>query len=70
MGIFEDTISINADRYIKDKAMPGKAENLLDEVCSYIFNKYNDDSDVKNILDEISQKKLELCELNFYKVCL
>jgi ATP-dependent Clp protease ATP-binding subunit ClpC len=59
---FEDTISTNADRYIKDKAMPGKAENLLDEVCSYIFNKYNDDSDVKNILDEISNKKLELSE--------
>ena len=59
---FESTICVNADRYIKDKAMPGKAENLFDEVCSYISNKYNDDNDIKNILDEINAKKLELGE--------
>ena len=59
---FEDTICVNADRYIKDKAMPGKAENLLDEVCSYISNKYNDDSDVKSLFDEINNKKLDLGE--------
>ena len=59
---FEDTICVNADRYIKDKAMPGKAENLLDEVCSYISNKYNDDSDVKSLFDEINTKKLDLGE--------
>ena len=59
---FESTICVNADRYIKDKAMPGKAENLYDEVCSYISNKYNDDNDIKNILDEINAKKLELGE--------
>ena len=59
---FEDVICTNADRYIKDKAMPGKAENLLDEACSYIFNKYNDDSDIKTLLDEISVKKLELSD--------
>ena len=59
---FEDTICVNADRYIKDKAMPGKAENLLDEVCSYISNKYNDDSDVKSLFDEIKNKKLDLGE--------
>ena len=59
---FEDTICVNADRYIKDKAMPGKAENLLDEVCSYISNKYNDDEDIKAIFDEINSKKLDLGE--------
>ena len=60
---FEDTICVNADRYIKDKAMPGKAENLLDEVCSYISNKYNDDSDIKSLFDEINSKKLDLGEI-------
>ena len=57
---FESTICINADRYIKDKAMPGKAINLLDEVCSYIYNKNNDNSDIKNLIDEINNKKLDL----------
>ena len=57
---FENTICVNADRYIKDKSMPGKAENLLDEACSYIFNKYNDNEDVKNLIDEINTKKLDL----------
>ena len=59
---FENTICVNADRYIKDKAMPGKAENLLDEACSYISNKYNDDSDIKALFDEINTKKLDLGE--------
>ena len=53
---FENTICVNADRYIKDKAMPGKAENLLDETCSFISNKYNDDSDIKSLFDEINTK--------------
>ena len=57
---FENAICVNADRYIKDKAMPGKAENLLDEVCSYICSKYNDDVDIKSVVDEINDKKLEL----------
>ena len=60
---FEDTICVNADKYIKDKMMPGKAENLLDEVCSYIFNKYNDDADIKNILEDINVKKLDLSDI-------
>ena len=57
---FETTICENADRYIKDKVLPGKAENLLDEVCSYIYNKYNDDEDIKTLVDEINTKKLDL----------
>lgn len=57
---FENIICENADRYIKDKAMPGKAENLLDEVCSYVYNKYNDNEDVKSLFDEINVKKLDL----------
>ena len=60
---FEETICVNADKYIKDKVMPGKAENLLDEVCSYIFNKYNDDTDIKNILEDINAKKLNLSDI-------
>lgn len=57
---FESTICENADRYIKDKAMPGKAENLLDEVCSYISNKNNGSDEIKNLFDDINDKKLEL----------
>lgn len=57
---FESTICENADRYIKDKVMPGKAENLLDEVCSYISNKNNDRDEIKNLFDDINEKKLEL----------
>ena len=60
---FENTICINADRYIKDKVLPGKAENLLDEVCSYLSNKYNNNLDIKNIVDDINSKKLDLGEL-------
>lgn len=57
---FENTICVNADRYIKDKAMPGKAENLLDEVCSYISNNHGDSEDIKALIDEINIKKLDL----------
>ena len=59
---FENLICINSDKYIKDKVMPGKAVNLLDETCSYIFNKYNDNEDIKNLIDEINTKKLDLGE--------
>ena len=59
---FENLICVNSDRYIKDKAMPGKAVNLLDETCSYIYNKYNDSDDIKNLIDEINTKKLDLGE--------
>ena len=57
---FESIICDNADRYIKDKALPGKAENLLDEVCSYISNKYSNVEDVTKLFDEINDKKLSL----------
>lgn len=60
---FESTICVNADRYIKDKVLPGKAENLLDEVCSYIYNKYNDDDEIKTLVNEINIKKLDLGEI-------
>ena len=35
-----ELICNNADKYIKDRVFPGKAERLLDEVCSSIANKY------------------------------
>ena len=57
---FENTICVNADRYIKDKAMPAKAEDLLDEVCAYISNKHNDNEDIKALVNEINDKKLDL----------
>ena len=57
---FESIICDNADRYIKDKALPGKAENLLDEVCSYISNKYSNVEDATKLFDEINDKKLSL----------
>jgi ATP-dependent Clp protease ATP-binding subunit ClpC len=60
---FAKTICETADRYIKDKAMPGKAENLLDEVCSYISNKTIANEDVKKLFDEINEKKVELGEI-------
>ena len=57
---FERLICDNADRYIKDKALPGKAENLLDEVCSYISNKYSNVEDATKLFDEINDKKISL----------
>lgn len=35
-----EIICNNADKYIKDRVFPGKAENLFDEVCATISNKY------------------------------
>ena len=35
-----ELICNNADKYIKDRVFPGKAERLMDEVCSSISNKY------------------------------
>lgn len=35
-----ELICNNADKYIKDRVFPGKAENLFDEVCASISNKY------------------------------
>ena len=35
-----EIICNNADKYIKDKSFPGKAEDLMDEVCASISNKY------------------------------
>lgn len=60
---FNRTICENADRYIKNKALPGKAENLLDEVCSYISNKNNGNDEIKNLFDKINNKKLDLFDI-------
>lgn len=35
-----ELICKHADKYIKDRVFPGKAERLLDEVCASISNKY------------------------------
>ena len=35
-----ELICNNADKYIKERVFPGKAERLMDEVCASISNKY------------------------------
>jgi len=68
-----EIICKNADKYIKDKSFPGKAEKLLDEVCASISNKYRptDDRLVK-ISDNVRSLKKELMsamEKNEYIKC-
>ena len=56
-----ELICTNADKYIKEKAFPGKAENLLDEVCSSISNKYRPISEeLLEIDSQISKLKTDL----------
>lgn len=56
-----ELICTNADKYIKEKAFPGKAENLLDEVCSSISNKYRPISEELLEIDkQISKLKTDL----------
>ena len=53
-----ELICNNADKYIKDKVFPGKAEKLFDEVCASISNKYRpaDERFVKLVEDNKSLK--------------
>lgn len=58
-----ELICDNADKYIKDKVFPGKAINLLDEVCASLVNKYRKpDNTSVEITNEISHLKLDLQE--------
>ena len=68
-----ELICNNADKYIKESVFPGKAEILLDEVCSSISNKYRP-ADEKLIKLNESTKKLkeelgEAMAANDYQKC-
>ncbi len=53
----------NADKYIKDRVFPGKAERLFDEVCASISNKYRPgDERLLKIINESNKLKEELSD--------
>lgn len=64
----------NADKYIKDRVFPGKAERLFDEVCASISNKYRpvDERLVKLSKRNIKLKEdlAEAMEKNDYNKCV
>ena len=68
-----ELICKNADKYIKDRSFPGKAERLFDEVCASIFNKYRPADERLVKLNENTKKlKAELeeaMEANDYAKC-
>ena len=68
-----EIICKNADKYIKDRVFPGKAERLFDEVCASIANKYRPTDERLIKLNEDTQKlKDELAEAlenNDYNRC-
>ena len=61
-----ETICNNADKYIKDRVFPGKAEKLFDEVCSSISNKYRPgNAELFKINEEIRKLKDDLADAMF-----
>ena len=68
-----EIICKNADKYIKDRVFPGKAERLFDEVCASIANKYRPTDERLIKLNEDTQRlKNELAEAlenNDYNKC-
>ena len=68
-----ELICKNADKYIKDRSFPGKAERLFDEVCASISNKYRPADERLVKLNENTKKlKAELeeaMEANDYAKC-
>lgn len=68
-----ELICNNADKYIKDKPFPGKAEALFDEVCSAISNKYRPaDERLVKCLANIRELKYDLADAmseNDYDKC-
>lgn len=58
-----ELICNNADKYIKDRPFPGKAEWLMDEVCAGVNNKLRHiDDRVGKIIEDTTKLKLELQE--------
>lgn len=68
-----ETICNNADKYIKDRVFPGKAEKLFDEVCSSLSNKYRSgDERLIKVNNKIKELKSELSDAmiaNDYDAC-
>ena len=68
-----ELICNNADKYIKDRAFPRKAENLMDEVCASISNKYRPaDERLVKLTENTRKLKNDLAEAfeeNDYKKC-
>ena len=68
-----EIICNNADKYIKDKSFPGKAENLFDEICAGISNKYRPaDQRLIDLTESTKKLKEELSkalENNDYNKC-
>lgn len=58
----EETICENAERYVRNRVFPRKAEHLLDEVCSYVSSKYSDNIGLKELVDKSSKLKLSLVD--------
>ena len=52
----------NADSYIKSGVFPKKAEDLLEEVFSFISRKYSNDETLDKMKSELSNLKTELIE--------
>lgn len=69
-----ELICNNADKYIKDRPFPGKAEQLFDEVCAGISNKYRPANEkLVKYLSNIKELKGELVEAmpaNEYEKCV
>lgn len=68
-----EIICNNADKYIKDKVFPGKAENLFDEICASISNKYRPaDQRLIDLTEDTKKLREELAkalEANDYNKC-
>lgn len=68
-----EIICNNADKYIKDRVFPGKAENLFDEVCATISNKYRPtDERIIHLTESTKKLRAELKEAlvnNDYAKC-
>lgn len=68
-----ELICNNADKYIKDKPFPGKAESLFDEVCSAISNKYRpaDERLIKYLANirELKESLTDAMSENDYDKC-
>lgn len=67
-----NTICVNADKYIKDRPFPEKAEWLLDEVCASISMKKSNNKKLGILVDKCNKLKLKLSEYlenNDYQSC-
>lgn len=57
-----DVVCENADRYIKTFPFPKKAEDLLEEVCSYVHRKKVNNNDLNEMIELSSEMKLNFID--------